>query len=54
MRNGAGAKTVKTDLDPSGSARRVSVTVLEPKLVGKRQTRLAGLDNKIPALYAGA
>jgi putative transposase len=51
IRNGSGAKTVKTDLglvdvrtprDRDGS--------FEPRLVGKRQTRLAGLDDKILAL----
>jgi putative transposase len=54
VRNGSTAKTVATDLgavkvntprDRDGS--------FEPKLVGKRQTRLAGLDDKILALYAG-
>jgi putative transposase len=54
VRNGAGRKTVQTDLgsvaiktprDRDGS--------FEPKLVAKRQTRLAGLDDKILGLYAG-
>src|SRR3954452_11182474 len=54
VRNGAGRKTVSTDLgavevrtprDRDGS--------FEPQLVGKRQTRLAGLDEKILGLYAG-
>jgi putative transposase len=54
VRNGAGTKTVNTDLgavevrtprDRDGS--------FEPRLVGKRQTRLAGLDDKILGLYAG-
>jgi len=54
VRNGAGRKTVKTELgavevrtprDRNGS--------FEPKLVAKRQTRLAGLDDRILALYAG-
>jgi putative transposase len=54
VRNGAGRKTVSTDLgavdvrtprDRAGS--------FEPQLVGKRQTRLAGLDDKILGLYAG-
>jgi transposase-like protein len=54
VRNGAGSKTVQTDLgavtiktprDRDGS--------FDPKLVGKRQTRLAGLDDKILGLYAG-
>jgi putative transposase len=54
VRNGAGRKTIKTDLgavdvrpprDRDGS--------FEPRLVAKRQTRLAGLDDKILGLYAG-
>jgi putative transposase len=54
VRNGAGRKTVSTDLgavevrtprDRAGS--------FEPRLVGKRQTRLAGLGDKILGLYAG-
>src|SRR5829696_2717608 len=54
VRNGAGSKTVQTDLgavqiktprDRDGS--------FAPQLVGKRQTRLAGLDEKILGLYAG-
>src|SRR3954452_7775953 len=54
VRNGAGRKTVQTDLgavevrtprDRDGS--------FAPQLVGKRQTRLAGLDDKILGLYAG-
>jgi len=54
VRNGAGRKTVSTDLgavevrtprDRDGS--------FEPQLVGKRQTRLAGLDDKILGLYCG-
>jgi putative transposase len=54
VRNGAGRKTVSTDLgavevrtprDRDGS--------FEPQLVAKRQTRLAGLDDKILGLYAG-
>jgi len=36
---------VKTPRDRKGG--------FEPKLIGKRQTRLAGLDDKILALYAG-
>src|SRR3954451_1530195 len=54
VRNGAGRKIVSTDLgsvevrtprDRDGS--------FEPRLVAKRQTRLAGLDDKILGLYAG-
>jgi putative transposase len=54
VRNGTGRKTIQTDLgavevrtprDRDGS--------FEPTLVAKRQTRLAGLDDKILGLYAG-
>jgi len=54
VRNGSTPKTLKTELgevvvrtprDRQGS--------FAPRLVGKRQTRLAGLDEKILALYAG-
>src|SRR4051794_21156357 len=53
-RNGSTSKTLQTDLgaveirsprDRTGS--------FDPRLVGKRQTRLAGLDDKILGLYAG-
>jgi putative transposase len=53
-RNGSTAKTVQTELgsvaiktprDRDGS--------FDPKLVAKRQTRLAGLDDRILGLYAG-
>jgi putative transposase len=53
FRNGSTSKTLKTDLgsveietprDRDGS--------FEPQLVGKRQTRLAGLDEKILSMYA--
>ena len=54
VRNGAGVKTVNTDL---GAVRiqtpRDRDGSFEPKLVAKRQTRLAGLDDKILGLYAG-
>ena len=37
-----------------GQARRaIATATFEPQLVGKRQTRLAGLDEKILGLYAG-
>jgi putative transposase len=53
-RNGSTAKTVQTELGPveikTPRDRRGS---FEPQLVGKRQTRLAGLDDKILGLYAG-
>jgi mutator family transposase len=53
-RNGSTPKTLKTELgsveiktprDRKGS--------FEPQLVGKRQTRLAGLDERVLGLYAG-
>jgi putative transposase len=54
VRNGSTPKTVATDLGPVQIATpRDRDGSFEPKLVGKRQTRLAGLDDKILALYAG-
>jgi putative transposase len=54
VRNGAGRKTVATDLGPVEiKAPRDRDGSFEPQLVGKRQTRLAGLDDKILGLYAG-
>jgi putative transposase len=53
-RNGSTAKTVQTDLGPVEiKTPRDRKGSFEPKLVGKRQTRLAGLDDKILGLYAG-
>jgi putative transposase len=53
-RNGHTAKTVKTELGPVAvKTPRDRQGSFEPKLVGKRQTRLAGLDEKIVGLYAG-
>jgi transposase-like protein len=53
-RNGHTAKTVKTELGPvQVNTPRDRKGTFEPRLVGKRQTRLAGLDEKILALYAG-
>ncbi len=53
-RNGATKKTVQTELGPVRvSSPRDRDASFEPKLVGKRQTRLAGLDDKILGLYAG-
>lgn len=53
-RNGSTAKTVQTDLGPVAvRTPRDRHGTFEPQLVGKRQTRLAGLDEKILALYAG-
>jgi putative transposase len=54
VRNGAGRKTVRTDLGPVAiKTPRDRDGSFEPKLVAKRQTRLAGLDDKILGLYAG-
>jgi len=54
VRNGAGRKTVQTDVGP------VEITTprdrdgsFEPQILPKRQTRLAGLDDKVLGLYAG-
>jgi putative transposase len=53
-RNGATAKTVQTELGPvEVRTPRDRAGSFEPQLVGKRQTRLAGLDDKILGLYAG-
>jgi putative transposase len=54
VRNGSGAKTLQTDLGPVQiRTPRDRDGSFEPKLVAKRQTRLAGLDEKILGLYAG-
>jgi putative transposase len=53
-RNGAPAKTLLTDHGPVRiAARRDRAGTFEPALVKKKQRRLAGLDEKIIALYAG-
>jgi putative transposase len=53
-RNGHTPKTVQSELGPvKVRTPRDRQGSFEPKLVGKRQTRLAGLDEKILALYAG-
>ena len=53
-RNGSIPKTVATDLGPvTVNTPRDREGTFQPKLVGKRQTRLAGLDEKILSLYAG-
>jgi putative transposase len=53
-RNGHTAKTVKTELGPVPiKTPRDRQGTFEPTLVSKRQTRLAGLDEKILGLYAG-
>ena len=54
VRNGAIPKTVQTDLGPVQIATpRDREGSFEPRLVGKRQTRLAGLDDKVLSLYGG-
>ncbi len=54
VRNGATPKTVQTDLGPVRIATpRDREGSFEPQLVKKRQTRLAGLDDKVLGLYAG-
>src|SRR3954463_7717401 len=54
VRNGAGTKTLNTDLGPVEiRSPRDRDGSFEPQLVAKRQTRLAGLDDKILGLYAG-
>jgi putative transposase len=53
-RNGATGKTVQTELGPvEVKTPRDRKGSFEPQLVGKRQTRLAGLDDRIVGLYAG-
>ena len=53
-RNGSTAKTVQTELGPvEVKTPRDRQGTFEPQLVAKRQTRLAGLDEKILDLYAG-
>src|SRR3989337_4236207 len=53
-RNGHTAKTLQTELGPvQVRTPRDRQGSFEPRLVGKRQTRLAGLDEKILGLYAG-
>jgi putative transposase len=53
-RNGHMPKTLQTELGPVEiRTPRDRQGTFEPKLVGKRQTRLAGLDDKILGLYAG-
>ena len=54
VRNGSIGKTLQTDLGPVRiETPRDRGGSFEPQLVGKRQTRLAGLDEKILGLYAG-
>jgi putative transposase len=54
VRNGSTAKTVQTELGAVDvKTPRDRHGTFEPQLVAKRQTRLAGLDEKILDLYAG-
>src|SRR4051812_13934271 len=53
-RNGSTSKTVQSELGPVRvRTPRDRQGAFEPRLVGKRQTRLAGLDAQILGLYAG-
>src|SRR5215211_8240646 len=53
-RNGHTAKTVQTDLGPVQlRTPRDHSGTFEPRLVGKRQTRLVGLDERVLDLYSG-
>jgi putative transposase len=54
VRNGSSPKTLQTDLGPVQiRTPRDRDGSFEPQIVAKRQTRLAGLDEKILGLYAG-
>jgi putative transposase len=54
VRNGSSPKTLHTELGPVGiRTPRDRAGTFDPKLVAKRQTRLAGLDDRILGLYAG-
>src|SRR5215203_6933159 len=54
VRNGSTSKTVGTDLGPVRvRTPRDRAGTFEPQLVRKRQTRLAGLDDRVLDLYAG-
>jgi len=54
VRNGATPKTLQTELGPVAiRTPRDRKGSFEPQLVRKRQTRLAGLDEKVLGLYAG-
>jgi putative transposase len=53
-RNGSTGKTVQTELGPvQVNTPRDRQGTFEPQLLAKRQTRLAGLEEKILGLYAG-
>src|SRR5215218_2731351 len=54
VRNGSTPKTLKTELgEVVVRTPRDRQGTFDPKLVGKRQTRLAGLDERVLDLYAG-
>jgi putative transposase len=54
QRNGSTPKTLKTELGEVGvRTPRDRAGTFDPKLVAKRQTRLAGLDERVLDLYAG-
>jgi putative transposase len=54
VRNGRGRKTVQTDVGPVRvRTPRDRHGSFEPQILPKRQTRLAGLDDKVLGLYAG-
>ncbi|MGZ6639928.1 MAG: IS256 family transposase [Solirubrobacteraceae bacterium] len=54
VRNGSTPKRLQTDLGPVAiKTPRDRQGSFEPQLVAKRQTRLAGLDEKVLGLYAG-
>jgi putative transposase len=54
VRNGSTPKTLQTELGPVDiKTPRDRAGTFDPQLVAKRQTRLAGLDDKILGLYAG-
>jgi putative transposase len=54
VRNGSTSKTLQTDLGPVAvRTPRDRQGSFEPQLVKKRQTRLAGLDDRVLDMYAG-
>lgn len=53
-RNGSTPKTLATEIgDVEIATPRERAGSFEPELVGRRQTRLVGLDDRIIGLYAG-
>src|SRR5215210_8286967 len=54
VRNGSTPKTLKTELgEVAVRTPRDRQGSFDPQLVGKRQTRLAGLDDRVLDMYAG-